>query len=697
MAGRADNRFERVSYDPRFSRMKRDGVGNRTGKGPSVLDDRFRKALRQKLFRNRRSVDKFGRKVDKDQVAELSVLGHEANIDTHKSESDSHSESSSSGSSRVLDVEEHTRDTNPTNGQPESFQASEKRKSDRVQAYGEETSRIAIVNLDWDQIRAVDLLVTLRSLLPDGINPMSIRKITVYPSEFGLQRLEKDRRFGPSLEQYRRRAIESSRAQEIVSSSSESSCAANPERSNQESISSSSSDSENSVDDSTDDEQDDDIANEQIRQYELDKMRYYFAVAEFDSPRTALLIYESADGVELEKSGNVLDLQFVPDEMRFERKPRDSASDVPSDYVPVALNVSALLHSRPQLTWDGDDQTRAKTLRGRNFSKSQLLDDDFKAYLASSSSDEAETDNVLSKEQRRALLLQGTSIGPREMDGEPLENETLGEMEVTFHTGLEDLGKELLEKKNERVRRESESVWEARLRRIGERKQEKKLARKEVLEQLKSGPVEADDDSDQGSEEQRADEGSDDLGFDDPFFLEPEKSRSRARKQKSGEKKNEVNQDDLSRAELELLLLKESHSDAQRKNEISDSDSDSDSHGRRKGKRKRLSQRQFQKLKRKEKSGDHREAAPGFEADLTDQRFSAVFDSHEYSLDPTHPKFSQSRIHEKILQEKNRRNENSRQNRSALRSTPSRSVNGEVDAGRIAARLRERQMSKAHR
>lgn len=41
---------------------------------------------------------------------------------------------------------------------------------------------------------------------------------------------------------------------------------------------------------------------------------------------------------------------------------RDSASDVPAGYEPVAFKSKALQHTCPELTWDADDPDRAKAL-----------------------------------------------------------------------------------------------------------------------------------------------------------------------------------------------------------------------------------------------------------------------------------------------------------------------------------------------
>lgn len=244
--------------------------------------------------------------------------------------------------------------------------------------------RLAICNMDWNMVRAVDLLALLRSFAPANgavfrfvqmpfgvarrpvalidrftcaarvpllhMKPPGDRSVSVYPSEFGLQRMPEEEVHGPRLDN----AAGFSATAAADAHDTRAASADDEEQLGAETRS-----------DGTRPEQDDQLTTA-MRRYELQRMRYYFAVAECDSAATANAIYEKCDGLELEHSSNLLDLRLIPDDMTFdEHEPRDVADGVPSTFEPHVFFTRALQHSAVEMTWDAADADRSMKLRRR--------------------------------------------------------------------------------------------------------------------------------------------------------------------------------------------------------------------------------------------------------------------------------------------------------------------------------------------
>ena len=181
-----------------------------------------------------------------------------------------------------------------------------------------------------------------------------------------------------------------------------------------------------------------------LRKYQIDRLKYYYAVVECDSVECAKSIFNTCDGAEFESSANFFDLRYIPNDMSFENDtPRDVAREAPVTYQPVEFTTQALQHSNVKLTWDQDDAERQKTTR-RKFTKQEIKDMDFKAYLASSSDeDELGVDEELKKKYRE-LLVGTDKDGSNSDDGH--------DMEITFAPGLSEKAvKKLDEKKDKEV------------------------------------------------------------------------------------------------------------------------------------------------------------------------------------------------------------------------------------------------------
>ncbi|KAK1365254.1 NUC153 domain-containing protein [Heracleum sosnowskyi] len=395
-------------------------------------------------------------------------------------------------------------DSSSTGSEGEYFSEEENNLAleENVPEIENETRRLAVVNMDWNQVKAVDLYVLLSSFLPKGGEIISV---SIYPSEFGLKRMEEEAVHGP--------------------------------------VGLFDDDEDKNASDDEGDDVNEEIDIEKLRAYELSRLRYYYAVVECDSIATADYIYKSCDGVEVERSSNKLDLRFIPDSMEFKHTPRDVATEAPGSYEGNNFETRALQQTKVRLTWDEDEPQRSKTLK-RKYTAEQLAELELKEFLASDGSESDENENnddvedgadKKNKKQHmyRALIESGDASDEDDEQGAQ-------EMEVTFNTGLEDISKQILEKKD----RQSETVWEAYLRK---RKEKKKASKNR---------------SKYSSEDESSDSDREPVEETDDFFVEEPHAKQTKGAQRKSTKKGKQPQEttkeaEASRAELELLLADE--------------------------------------------------------------------------------------------------------------------------------------------
>ncbi len=183
--------------------------------------------------------------------------------------------------------------------------------------------RIAVVNLDWDHVRARHLYKIFASLVsPTGAPVASgsrnngtskksvgsvargkVLSVRVYPSEFGKERMAREEEEGPPTEIFKKQ-------RDLA-----------PEEINERTVY-----EVGEVDDYDEDA---------LRKYQLERLRYvksfvvwrarrsyrcsyYYAIVECDTIEAASHIFNELEGAELERSANILDLSFVPDGMTFD-------------------------------------------------------------------------------------------------------------------------------------------------------------------------------------------------------------------------------------------------------------------------------------------------------------------------------------------------------------------------------------------
>ncbi|RVE76750.1 hypothetical protein OJAV_G00012180 [Oryzias javanicus] len=474
---------------------------------------------------------------------------------------------------------------------------------------GEQVStRLAVCNMDWDRMKARDLLVLFGSFAPEGGAVLSVK---IYPSEFGKERLKEEETRGPP----ELKAL---------------------------------------PDDSEDDTEEERVYREKIRDYQFKRLKYFYAVVACDSARTAAQIYEECDGFEYESSCSVLDLRFVPEDMEFEEEPRDEASHVsPDAFTPKLFTSSAAASSKVQLTWDETDHERLTALN-RKFNKDELLDMDFRAYLASSSEEEEEeeeapsgeeleaggggTEEAVGETQKKKKRRSEEQISKyRELlrsiqsrDGRQQEDQDM-EMEVTWVPGLKETTEKLVKKKLEG--RDQLTPWEEFLQKKKEKRRQKRSGKQQ-----------------EASDEELSDEPlPPDVDLSDPFFAEELGAaadlRDVKRKQKKKKKRAETadNKEELEKQQAEMALLMEDDTDGHAHFNYDQI----------------VEQQNLSKKKRKKllKKGAELLEEDGFKVDVEDPRFQAIYTSHLFSLDPSHPSYRKTRATQSLLAEKRRRRE----------------------------------------
>ncbi|KAM4604018.1 ESF1 homolog isoform 1-T3 [Polymixia lowei] len=511
----------------------------------------------------------------------------------------------------------------------------------------EVSARLAVCNMDWDRMKAKDLLALFNSFKPKGGVVLSVK---VYPSQFGKERMKVEETQGPL---------------ELV----------------------------NLPDDPDNDTEEEKVHREKLRDYQFKRLKYYYAVVECDSSETATKIYEECDGFEYESSCSILDLRFIPDDVTFDEEPKDMATDVDlSVYTPKLFTSSATATSKVELTWDETDHDRV-TAMNRKFNKNELLDMDFNAYLASSSEEEEDEEGVMGfgeqesreegktadDEQTEETLEEEESKPQRKMKSaeqiskyrqilktiqekdEKLHKDKDMEMEITWVPGLRETTEQLVKKKMEG--RDQLTPWEDFL----EKKRDKKKLKKA---QRKQGAAESD---------LSDDELPPDVDLNDPFFSEElgstaadMKKKMKGKKTKKAEEERTVEEEEelqRQKAEMALLMEDEDEDDVKRKHFNYD-------------KIVELMNLSKRKRKKLQKQTDEPLEEDRFQVDVKDPRFQAMFTSHLFNLDPSDPNYKKTKGTQSILAEKQRRREEQQRSREEALRTPQATPTQEAQTGK---------------
>ena len=627
-----------------------------SGKGEGKEDDE--RDEDEQVEREMRRLGKGAGKLEKEEEE-----GEESSSDD--SSSDSESESESEEEEEVFGILE-TQDTNADGeGIPK----------------GEVSSRLAVVNLDWDNIRAADLMAVFTSFVPSGGR---IMKISIYPSEFGRERMEREEMEGPPSEIFGGGPkVNGNQGHDLARDSAS------------EELEEDSDEDENIKKSLTKEDDNPEFNPTALRRYQLSRLRYFYAVITCSSPSVAQAIYSAVDGTEYLTTANFFDLRYIPDATDFsDDKPRDECRRIPDGYRPNEFVTDALQHSKVRLTWDAEDgerkeaQKRAFASKGKGGMKGgrkEMDENDLKAYLGSDSSDDegeeappvevvdATLDAQESKpkdtateqpsapklskkeaERQRMRALLGLSSEPAQRKSK--EAPVVGDMQVTFSSGLDP------KEKGSVFENTPEEGQETTVERYIRKEKERKARRKEKLKSGRVGDEGVDAQAQTSAADADGDQADADLGFDDPFFESAPTTKatekdhatktSKTKAEKCEKRKQREAEEAAATASPPTTTATDTNPTPSTdpithfnirsltRGQTLASKSTKTSHKKKKN-----------KLTPRDKEALEARAADTFEMDTQDPRFRDVFERTEYAIDPSHPRFLGTEGMERLLEE----------------------------------------------
>ena len=687
-----DERFANIQTDPRY---RLPGKKHRV-----KVDSRFSQALKDDDFSRRAKVDRYGRPLENDGERQRLKRKYEFEEDqSDDADDDKEVENELRKANKTRDVLREGKGSDSSSSSSSSEDDSDSEVDDATEAElaplaqndvptGDVSSRLAVVNLDWDNIRAQDLMAVFSSFLASGAQ---LQHVAIYPSEFGKERLQREEMEGPPKEIFANSKPRNDDLSDVSSSEEE--------------------DDEAIKSDLLKPEDSEDFDSQALRQYQIERLRYYYAILKFSSPAAAKSIYDAVDGTEYLSTANFFDLRFVPDDTDFSTDtPREECSSIPADYKPNDFVTDALQHSKVKLTWDAEDTARKEAV-ARAFSGSQrdINENDLKAYLGSDSSasesepedvavDDASTATMSKKESSRAKMraLLGLAAQPASKSSsgkEKKEKAPVGNVHITFSAGLSGNNIEEDGKKRSVFVNTEEEANETTLDKYVRKEKERKAKRKDRVKSMRSGQEDEEvvGDEQDGTTAPPTTAGNDneDLGFNDPFFTapsdptsssKPNKLRKGERLQKKQSREATEAASEKSRAELELLMT----DDAQ--------DHQSKHFDMREIERAERASRKQKKSSNKSKSKSAPATETGtddFNINTTDPRFaSRLFSNHEFAIDPMNPRFKGTKGMRELMEEGRRRKKDKNNKLDGERGMQGAAGDGEVQA--LVEKLKKR-------
>lgn len=339
--------------------------------------------------------------------------------------------------------------------------------------------------------------------------------------------------------------------------------------------------------------------------------------------------------------------------------------------------------AKVELTWDENDVDRKELTEKMSSGKLDgIADAELRKYVAYSSEEESDDEAEVAAQTKKNGTPSKEHVAASsdsDNDGEAEDVPKKGKNMISLYKNLlQDINKKEEAKKKNRIEMEfSWGIGSAKdkladdadaadkaasnltpFEKIIEKKRAKKKARKEEIKKLKKAQRKGSDASDNSESE---DDLPDGIDLNDPYFAEEfasgeyaESKKSNAKQKKKNETRDKANakpadDSDAEQKEHELSLLLDDDDNRAHFSlkKIQENENESKS-------------RKRKKLLKAKKNGSQpvQEPTDDFQINVADKRFSAIYTSHLYNIDPTHSQFKKTKAMDTLIQEKLKRRPN---------------------------------------
>ena len=549
------DRYEKVFNDPKFRPIPKKI------KKVELNDNRFNAMFTNKDFYSSSKVDKYGKlknqKNNKNQMEEYYIKNENEKTkkkekiekmpkkeEIEEEEEEEENEEIEGEGEEESDTSEEFKEFLERMNQQNMEDLKDEENEENI-PMGQETSRIAIQNIDWTNIHALDLFVLLNSFCKGN---QKVLKVEIYPSEYGMKEMAKENEQGPDKEIFTTEAIVQKAENQEENQEKKEKTKNKDNNKDKDKEGKNKKDKENKEEENDDDEEEDDEGEEEeddeeeednidssnegfdpveLRKYELKKLKYYYAIAYCDSVETAASLYNECDGLEIERTQSFLDMRFVPDNLtKFPYPPKEVCDHMPAnkEYTQEFKPNSALQDTKVKLTWDQGDPKR-QDLISRAFHKEGFNEDDINELLVSSDSEDSDIANEFGGDESdeendgknlELNLLKKKRKMPKFKDGETIE--------IKFNKGFEGINAGV--ESTEENQKENKSKWEKfkeqKKNKRKEKKKEERERKNKIREKRKGNnkdiDISEDNEKEKSDEEEidkRADKNELDLLVDD--------------------------------------------------------------------------------------------------------------------------------------------------------------------------------------